>query len=93
MSISEGDIVICSAGALRVKTVMHVSVLNPVVNVNSDSLNRLKYINQRILQEANLSMIQRIGMPLIAAGITFAGTSTHVFGFPTRLDSNQSPSL
>ena len=70
--ISEGDVVICNAGSLRVKKVMHIAVFNPVLKVDSQALNRLKHINQKMLQEANLSMIQRIGMPLIGGGTTLA---------------------
>ena len=53
------------------KKVMHVVVMTPIQTVNAEALNRLKLINQRILQDANLSMLQTIGMPLIATGITY----------------------
>ena len=69
------------------RKVVHVVVSNPVRNVNSETLNKLKLINQIILQEANLSMIRRIGMPLIGAGI-LPRHKKHVSMIPTRLDSN-----
>lgn len=68
-SFSEGDIIVSKAGRLRVERVVHAVILQPIDKVNTEALHRLQLLNQTVLEKANTSLIRRLAMPLIGAGI------------------------
>lgn len=67
-TLVEADILLCDAGELGVRKVLHSVISTPFRHINQKNLSRLDVINTQVFNAANKSGIKVLAMPLIGTG-------------------------
>ncbi|KAH3788631.1 hypothetical protein DPMN_166778 [Dreissena polymorpha] len=67
-ALNDGDVIVCEAGLLPFKYVVHSVISKPVYTASQRNLTRLDNINTQVLAMANQLKVKVLAMPLIGTG-------------------------
>lgn len=67
-SLVEGEVLVCDAGDLRMRSVLHSVIATPIRVANQKVISRLDSINTQVFYAANQNGIKSLAMPLIGTG-------------------------